>query len=59
VLSLTQCRKIDPSLNDVPDEELAAALEDAYAFARLALGLSGHEGLQLGSPQNPSKLKSL
>lgn len=37
MLSLAQARKIDPSLEDVSDEELLGILEALYAFGRVAL----------------------
>jgi hypothetical protein len=37
MLSLEQCRKIDPNLNDVPDQELEAALLVLYGLGKIAL----------------------
>ena len=37
MLTLEQCRKIDPALCDTPDEELAAALGILYGFGQLAI----------------------
>lgn len=37
MLSLEQCRGIDPNLKNVPDDELAAALTALYGFGELAM----------------------
>ena len=37
MLSLEQCRKIDPTLNDLPDDELEAALMALYGLGQAAL----------------------
>lgn len=39
MLSLEQCRKIDPTLRDIPDAELSAALEALYGVGNLAFDL--------------------
>lgn len=36
MLSLEQCRRIDPDLASVPDEEIQAALGQLYEMAELA-----------------------
>ncbi len=37
MLSLEQCRKIDPVLNNLPDEEVIQIRENLYEAARLSL----------------------
>ena len=39
VLTLDEARKIDPSLDDMPDEELRAVMETLYGLGRLAYDL--------------------
>lgn len=36
MLSLEQCRKIVPSLRELPDEEVKAILDDMYDLGQLA-----------------------
>lgn len=37
MLSLEQCRKIDPSLKELSDEELLQVCDDLYGLGKLAL----------------------
>jgi polyhydroxyalkanoate synthesis regulator phasin len=37
MLTLEECRKIDPRLNDLPDEEAKRIIDDLYKLAQLAL----------------------
>ncbi len=36
MLSIEQARKIDPELNNLPDEEVFDILKDLYGFGQLA-----------------------
>lgn len=37
MLSLEECRKIDPSLSDLTDDELRSVRDDLYVLGELAL----------------------
>lgn len=37
MLTLEECRKIDPRLNDLPEEEAQRIIDDLYGLAELAL----------------------
>lgn len=37
MLSLEQCRKVDPDLKDIPDEELMGVLKVLYEFGNLVM----------------------
>lgn len=37
MLTLEQCREIDPRLNDLSDEEAQRIIDDLYGLAELAL----------------------
>lgn len=42
MLTLEECRKIDPRLNDLPDEEAERIIDDLYSLAQLALDNLGN-----------------
>ncbi len=37
MFSVEKCRKIDPSLNDLTDDEVIAVMENLYEMAQLAM----------------------
>jgi hypothetical protein len=48
MLTLEQCRRIDPDLANLPDEELLALRDKLYAVANVALdSLGRHEASNL------------
>mgnify|MGYP001582178871 CR=1 FL=1 len=36
-MTIEECRKVDPSLNNLPDEELGRIIDNLYGLAELAL----------------------
>lgn len=55
MLTLEQCRRIDPDLANLPDEELLALRDKLYAVANVALdSLGPSRSLKSGSRASPS-----
>jgi len=53
MLSLEQCRKIDPRLRDLPDKEVLELRDACYSFAEFAFEMFLKEKADSNNPLGP------